>query len=90
MPYIYSPKSCHLVHITENIPATVAYCCRANCSDRIKNDMMFKEALIEYKAYLIKYGDDEESVDKKLINFAMRYERKDILENKIKRKESHQ
>ena len=52
--------------------------------------MMFKEALIEYKAYLIKYGNDEESVDKKLINFAMRYERKDILENKIKRKESHQ
>ena len=47
---------------------------------------MFKEALIEHKAYLIKPGYDEENVDKKLINFAMRYERKDILENKIKKR----
>ena len=47
---------------------------------------MFKEALIEYKAYLIKSGYDEKNVDKKLINFAVRYKRKDILENKIKKK----
>ena len=26
-----SPKSCHPVHITKNIPTTVAYRCRANC-----------------------------------------------------------
>ena len=32
-----SPKSGHPVHITKNIPTTVAYRCRANCSDRIKN-----------------------------------------------------
>ena len=81
-----SSKSCHPVHITKNIPTTVAYRCRANCSDKIKNDVMFKEALIEYKAYLIKSGYDEKNVDKKLINFAVRYKRKDILENKIKNK----
>ena len=81
-----SPKSCHSVHITKNIPTTVAYRCRANCSDQIKNDVMFKEALIEYKAYLIKSGYDEKNVDKKLINCAVRYKRKDILENKIKKK----
>ena len=44
-----SPKSCHPVHITKNIPTTVAYRCRANCSDKIKNDVMFKEALIELR-----------------------------------------
>ena len=78
-----SAKSCHPVHITENILTTVAYRCRANCSDKIKNDVMFKETLIEYKACL-KY--DEENVDNKLINFAVRYKRTDILENKIKKK----
>ena len=81
-----SPKSCHPVHITKNILTTVAYRCRANCSDKIKNDLMFKEALIEYKAYLIKSGYDENNVDKKLINFTVRYKRKNILENKIKKK----
>ena len=59
-----SPKSCHPVHITKNIPTTVAYRCRANCSDKIKNDVMFKEALIEYNAYLIKSGHDEKNADK--------------------------
>ena len=81
-----SPKSCHPVHITKNIPTTVAYRCRANCSDKIKNDVMFKEALIEYKAYLNKSGHDEKNVDKKLVNFAVRYKRKNILENKIRKK----
>ena len=47
---------------------------------------MFKEDLIEYKAYLIKSGYDEKHMDKKLINFAVRYKRKNILENKIKKK----
>ena len=47
---------------------------------------MFKEAPIEYKEYLIKSGYDEKNVDKKLINFAVRYKRKDILESKIKKK----
>ena len=54
-----SPKSCHPIHITKNIPTTVAYRCRTNCSDKIKNDIMFKEALIECKAYLIKSEYDE-------------------------------
>ena len=47
---------------------------------------MVKQILIGYKAYLIKPGYDEENVDKKLINFAMRSKRKDILENKIKKR----
>ena len=47
---------------------------------------MFKEALIEFKVNLIKSGYDEENMDKKIINFAMRYKRKDVLENKIKKK----
>ena len=47
---------------------------------------MFKEALTEHEAYLIKSGYDEKNVDKKLINFAMRYKRKYIPENKIKNK----
>ena len=72
--------------LKKKIPTTVAYHCSANCSDKIKNDVMFKEALIEYKAYLIKSGYDEENVDKKLINFAVGYKRKGILENKIKKK----
>ena len=38
---------------------------------------MFIGALIEYKAYLIRSG---------LINFAVRYKRKDIHENKVKKK----
>ena len=76
------PKSCNPIHITKNIPTTVAYRCRANCSDKPKNDITFKDALIEYRAYLIKSGYDEENVDKKLIN--LRYKRRDILENKIK------
>ena len=72
-----SPKSCHPVHITKNILTTVAYHCRASCSDKIENDVMFKEALIEHKAYLIKSGYDEKNVDTKLINFSVRYKRKD-------------
>ena len=57
-----SPKSCHPVHTAKNILTTVAY--RCSCSDKIKNDVMFKEALIECKAYLIKSGYDEKNVDK--------------------------
>ena len=43
------PKSCHPVHITKNIPTTVAYRCRANCSDKIKNDVMFKKPLLSIR-----------------------------------------
>ena len=65
-----SRKSCHPVHITKKIPTTVAYRCRANCSDKIKNDVMFKKALIKYKAYLIKSGYDEKNVDECLYRFS--------------------
>ena len=83
---VFHLNPCHPVHIAKNIPTTVAYRCRANCSDKIKNDVMFKEALIEYKAYVIKSGYDEKNVDKKLLNFTVRYKKKDILKNKIKKK----
>ena len=51
-----SPNSCHPNHITKSIPITVAHRCRTNCSDRVKDDKLFKDALIQYKAYLLKSG----------------------------------
>ena len=45
-----SPKSCHPDHIAENIPTTVVHKCRTNCSDKVEDDSIFKETLVEYKA----------------------------------------
>ena len=47
-----SPKSFHPKHIAENIPLMVANRCRANSSDSVKDDQLFKDALIQYKAFL--------------------------------------
>ena len=49
-----SPKSCHPDHIAENIPTTVVHRCQTNCSDKVEDDSIFKETLVEYKAYLVK------------------------------------
>ena len=51
-----SPKSCHPKHIAENIPVMVANGCRTNCSNNIRDDLLFKDALIQYKAFLLKSG----------------------------------
>ena len=36
----------------------------SNCSDNVKDDQIFKDTLIEYKAYLMKSGYEEEYIDK--------------------------
>lgn len=85
-----SPTSCHPEHISRNIPITVVNRCRVNCSDRIKDDKIFKDTLIEYKAYLVKSGYNEEHVNKTFINYAIKKKRKHVLkpECKNKRKKS--
>ena len=67
-----SPKSCHPDHIAKNIPATVVRRCRTNCSDKIEDDSIFKETLVEYKAYLLKSGNPKENISKKFIDFAIK------------------
>ena len=63
-----SPKSCHPDHIAENMPTTVVHRCRTNCSDKVKDDSIFKETLVEYKTYLLKSGYSEENINKKFID----------------------
>ena len=48
-----SPQSCHPIHVMKNIPTTVANLCRTNCFDKVEDDYIFKERLVEYKAYLL-------------------------------------
>ena len=63
-----SPESCHPIHIMKNIPTTVANRCRTNCSDKVEDDNIFKETLVEYKAYLLKSGYNEQNINEKFIN----------------------
>ena len=56
----------------KNIPAAVVHRCRTNCSDKIEDDGIFKETLVEYKAYLLKSGNPEENINKKFIDFAIK------------------
>ena len=71
-----SPKSCHPKHIAENIPVMVANRCQTNCSDSVKYDQLFKDALIQYNAHLLKSGYDEYLIDKKSISYAIKNKRK--------------
>ena len=48
-----SPESCHPIYIVKNVPTTVANRCRTNYSDKVEDDNIFKETLVEYMAYLI-------------------------------------
>ena len=50
-----------------------------NCSDSVKDDQSFKDASIQYKAFLLKSGYDEDLIDKKFINYEIRNKRKNIL-----------
>ena len=70
-----SPKLCHPDHIAENIPTTVVHRCRTDCSDKVEDDSIFKETLVEYKAYLLKSGYPEENINKKSIDFAIKKKR---------------
>ena len=61
-----NPSSFHSLHITKNIPTSVINRIRRNCSDRIDDDKIFKDTMIDYKAYLqMKSGYEEELVDEK-------------------------
>ena len=62
----FNPSSCHSPHITKNLPTSVINRIRRNCSDRIDDDKIFKDTMIDYKAYLMKSGYEEELVDEKL------------------------
>ena len=81
-----APNSCHPDHVSKNIPTTVVHRCRTNCSDKVKDDSLFKDSLVRYKAYLLKSGYPEENIDKKFIKFALSNKRKNILQNKRKEK----
>ena len=81
-----TPNSCHPDHVSKNIPTTVVHRCRMNCSDKVKDDSLFKDSLVTYKAYLLKSGYPEENIDKKFIEFALSNKRKNILQNKRKQK----
>ena len=79
-----TPNSCYPDHVSKNIPTTVVHRCRTNCSDKVKDDSLFKDSLVTYKAYLLKSGYPEENIDKKIIKFALSNKRKNILQNKRK------
>ena len=76
------PLSCQSHHITKNLPTSVVSRIRGNCSDRVENDEIFKNAIIQYKAYLLKSGYDEELIDKRIISCAVRVKRKDLLKKR--------
>ena len=59
-----SPKSCNPDLIAENIPTTVVHRCRKNCSDKVEDDSIFKQTLVEYKGYLLQSGYPEETSTK--------------------------
>ena len=49
------PKSSHPLNVVK-IPYSVALRVRRNCSDRIKDDTLFKKNMINYEAYLLNSG----------------------------------
>ena len=83
-------NSCHPDHVSKNITTNVVHRCRMNCLDKVKDDSLFKDSLVTYKAYLFKSGYLQENIDKKFIKFALSNKRKNIhiLQNKRKQKKS--
>ena len=57
---------------------------RRNCSDRKVEYKLFVKNLIQYKAYLVHSGYDEEAIDKQFIKVA-KMKRKETLESKPKK-----
>ena len=76
----------HQDHIVENIPTTVVYRFRTNCSDKVENDSIFKKTSVEYKACLLKLRYPEENINKKFIDFAIKKKRSKVLMNKDEKK----
>ena len=60
--------------------------CPTKCSDKVEDDSIFKETLVEYKASLLKSGYPEENINKKFIDFAIKKKRSKILKNEDRKK----
>ena len=80
------PSSCHSPHIAKDLPTSIINRIRRNCSDKVDNDEIFKETMIEYKAYMLKSGYDEELIDDCFITHAIETKRKDLLQNRKRKK----
>ena len=76
-----NPNSAHPLSVTKNNPYSVALRVRRNCSDRDVDDNLSVNNLIQYKAYLMHSGHDEEAIDKQVIKVA-KMKRKETLESK--------
>ena len=81
------PSSCHSPHIAKNLPTSIINRIRRNCSNKVDNDEIFKETMIEYKAYMLKSGYDEELIDDRFITHAIKTKRKDLLQNRKRKKQ---
>ena len=67
-----NPASCHPPSVTNNNPLGVALRVRRNCSDRVKDNEIFKSKLIEYKAHLIHSGYDSKLTDRTFLKVVKR------------------
>ena len=76
-----NPASCHTPSVTNNNPLGVALRVRRNCSDRVKDDEIFKSKLIEYKAHLMHSGYDRKLIDRKFLKVVKR-KRSETIANK--------
>ena len=76
-------SSCHSPRITKNLPSSVIS--RIQSSDNVENDQIFKDTLIEYKAYLMKFGYTEEHIDNIFVPFSVRKKRNQLLFPSTKR-----
>ena len=81
-----NPSSCHPKSQTENIPITVATRIRSNCSDNVEDDEQFKNRLVQYKAYLMKSGHSEQTIDRAFCKIAC-IPRQQILEKRNKKED---
>ena len=69
-PEYLHPTSAHPPTVSGNNPYSVALRVRRNCSDRELGDSLLVKNLIQYKAYLLHSGYDEETIDKHFIRVA--------------------
>ena len=66
----FTPKSSHPPNVVKNIPYSLALRVRRNCSDRIDGDTLFKENMINYKAYLLNSGYEARHINRSFIKVA--------------------
>ena len=85
-----NPSSCHSPHITKNLPKSVINRIRRNCLNRIDDDKIFKDTMIDYKAYLMKSGYEEKLIDEKFSSHVVTTKTKDLLRNKKRTKQQNE